>query len=421
VNATGYVFLGLTAVVAMLVGILAFAVMRFAAAARDSKRSLGDSPGDSVLLASALEEAFAKLKAQERATAARAEASERLSSQIVASLTSGLIVVDEVRHVKIVNPAAHRILRVAETPSAIATLLADVPALDDVIRESLDGKAPVVRREITIVRRGETMHLGVTVSPLAGESAPEGAICLFSDLTSVVALEEQLRLKEALARLGELTAGLAHEFRNGLATIHGYGHLLDPDTLPIPQRTYVEGIRSETQELGEVVTNFLKFARPQPLSLAPVDLRILLARAADDVPTATIEFSGEFDTVDADDVLLRQAFSNLFRNSVEACSAVGRAAVIAVEGRLDSRSDSVVLTIRDNGPGVTAEALDKVFQPFFTTRPGGTGLGLSIVQKVIVSHNGRVAVANHPDGGAVFTIAFPIHVPVSVPVHSPIT
>ena len=420
-NATGYAFLGLTAVVAILVGVLAFAVMRFAAAARDSKRSLGDRPGDSVLLASALEEAFAKLKAQERATAARAEASERLSSQIVASLTSGLIVVDEVRHVKIVNPAAHRILRAAETPSAIARLLADVPALDDVIRESLDGKAPVVRREITIARGGETMHLGVTVSPLAGESAPEGAICLFSDLTSVVALEEQLRLKEALARLGELTAGLAHEFRNGLATIHGYGHLLDPETLPVPQRTYVEGIRSETQELGEVVTNFLKFARTQPLSLAPVDLRILLARAADDVPTATIEFSGEFDTVDADDVLLRQAFSNLFRNSVEACSAVQRAAVIAVEGRLDSRNESVVLTIRDNGPGIAAEVLDKVFQPFFTTRPGGTGLGLSIVQKVIVSHNGRVAAANHPDGGAVFTIAFPIHVPVSAPVHSPIT
>ena len=167
-NATGYAFLGLTAVVAMLVGVLAFAVMRFAAAARDSKRSLGDSPGDSVLLASALEEAFAKLKAQERATAARAEASERLSSQIVASLTSGLIVVDEVRHVKIVNPAAHRILRVAETPSAMASLLADVPALDDVIRESLDGKAPVVRREITIARGGETMHLGGAV----GEGRP---------------------------------------------------------------------------------------------------------------------------------------------------------------------------------------------------------------------------------------------------------
>jgi signal transduction histidine kinase len=408
VNATGYAFLGLTAVVAMLVGVLAFAFLRFAAAARNTKRSLGDGQGDSLLLASALEEAFAKLKAQERATAARAEASERLSSQIVASLTSGLIVVDGARQMKIVNPAARRILRFDDTREAIETLLDDLPALHSVIFESLDDGAPVVRREITIARGGETMHLGVTVSPLAGERGPEGAICLFSDLTAVVALEEQLRLKEALARLGELTAGLAHEFRNGLATIHGYGRLLDPDTLPVPQRTYVEGIRSETQELGEVVTNFLKFARPEPLSLAAVDLRSLILRAADDMPTAEIAVVGEFGSIDADEVLLRQAFSNLFRNSVEACSAARRSAVIAVQGRLDARNGAVVATIRDNGPGISADALDKVFQPFFTTRPGGTGLGLSIVQKVIVSHNGRVTAGNHAAGGAVFTITFPI-------------
>ena len=125
-NATGYAFLGLTAVVAMLVGVLAFAFLRFAAAARNTKRSLGDGQGDSMLLASALEEAFAKLKAQERATAARAEASERLSSQIVASLTSGLIVVDGARQMKIVNPAARRILRFDDTREAIETLLDDL-------------------------------------------------------------------------------------------------------------------------------------------------------------------------------------------------------------------------------------------------------------------------------------------------------
>jgi signal transduction histidine kinase len=136
----------------------------------------------------------------------------------------------------------------------------------------------------------------------------------------------------------------------------------------------------------------------------------VLARAADDVPTADIQIRGEFGTIDADDVLLRQAFSNLFRNSVEACTGVQCAAVIVVEGRLDSRHPSVITTIRDNGPGIAPDVVDKVFQPFFTTRPGGTGLGLSIVQKVIVSHNGRVAAANHADGGAVFTITFPIPV-----------
>jgi nitrogen fixation/metabolism regulation signal transduction histidine kinase len=414
-NATAYAFLGLTALVAMLVGVLVFAVLRFAAAARDSKRALGDTRAESLFLASALEEAFAKLKAQERATAARAEASERLNSQIVASLTSGLIVVDAARQVKIINPAARRILlndESVEGPStdsgAAPDILSRYPSLASVIDESLHGETPIVRREITIARGSETMHLGVTVSPLATDDGPHGAICLFSDLTNVVALEEQLRLKEALARLGELTAGLAHEFRNGLATVHGYGRLLDPDTLPDPQRRYVEGIREETQALNEVVTNFLRFAKPDPIMFAPVDLRALIERAAEDVPGADITLTGEFAMVSADDVLLRQALSNLFRNSVEACSAVQRPARLTVDGRIDRRAATIQVTVADNGPGIPEDAIAKVFQPFFTMKPGGTGLGLSIVQKVIVSHNGRIVAANRPTGGAVFTFSLPL-------------
>jgi signal transduction histidine kinase len=95
--------------------------------------------------------------------------------------------------------------------------------------------------------------------------------------------------------------------------------------------------------------------------------------------------------------------------------------VIVVEGRFDARNSSVITTIRDNGPGIPADVVDKVFQPFFTTRPGGTGLGLSIVQKVIVSHNGRVAAANHPEGGAMFTVVFPLHDPAPAAVRRPNT
>jgi PAS domain S-box-containing protein len=421
-NANAYALLGLTALVAMFVGILAFAVLRFAAAARDSKRVLGDSRAESVLLASALEDAFTRLKAQERATAARAEASERLSSQIVASLTSGLIVVDASRQVQIVNPAAERILGQTESAERgtvsharrrdYNVLLNRYPALRALIEESLAGDTPVVRREVTISRGGDTMHLGVTVSPLASDDGPQGAICLFSDLTAVVALEEQLRLKEALARLGELTAGLAHEFRNGLATVHGYGRLLDPETLPDPQRRYVEGIREETQALNEVVTNFLRFAKPDPITFEPVMLRQVVERAAEDVPGASVSLTGEFATVSADEVLLRQAFSNLFRNSVEACQAVQRSAVVSVDSRVDHRGGTLQVTVSDNGPGISHDIISKVFQPFFTMRPGGTGLGLAIVQKVIVSHNGRIIAGNSTHGGAAFTITFPLRTAV---------
>jgi signal transduction histidine kinase len=289
-------------------------------------------------------------------------------------------------------------------------VLSEVGALADVIAESLGSNAPVMRRTVAMDTPRGAMHLGVSVSPLAADAGPSGAICLFTDLTGVVALEEQLRLKEALARLGELTAGLAHEFRNGLATIHGYGRLLDPSALPEQYRPYVEGIRSEAQALGEVVTNFLKFARPEPLTLVPVDLRTLVERAAEDAPQARIELRGDFGMVEADDVLLRQAMSNLFRNSVEACAVEGITSAIVVEATRDPAASVIHLEVRDNGPGIRPDALAQVFQPFFTTRPGGTGLGLAIVQKVVVSHNGRISAGNRMEGGAVFKLTLPVRV-----------
>jgi signal transduction histidine kinase len=224
----------------------------------------------------------------------------------------------------------------------------------------------------------------------------------------VMQLEEQLRLKEALARLGELTAGLAHEFRNGLATIHGYGKLLDPQTLPPQAATCVEGIRSETTALGEVVTNFLRFARPEQLTLAPVDLKSVIRKAVDEVPgaAAAVVLEGDFPMVDGDDVLLRRAFNNLIRNSIEACESTGMPPRIHI--RSDIVNDGANLVVEDNGPGFTPDALTKAFQPFATTKPNGTGLGLAIAQKVIVSHNGSITATNAPEGGAQFRVRLPL-------------
>jgi signal transduction histidine kinase len=258
------------------------------------------------------------------------------------------------------------------------------------------------------------MYLGVTVSLLgSGDVNAGGAICLFSDLTSVVEMEEQLRLKATLARLGELTAGLAHEFRNGLATIHGYGRLLDPQALPAPYRPYVEGIRQETDALQRVVTNFLNFARPEQITLHPVDLREIVQRASEDVLSpdgsrGRLDISGSFATVPGDDVLLRQAFSNLFRNAVEACEAAGRQPQVSVSGAVDDERGLATVVVDDNGPGIDDAHLDRVFAPFFTTKPQGTGLGLALVQKIIVTHNGRVTATRSAAGGARFEVVLPL-------------
>jgi signal transduction histidine kinase len=412
----GYLLLGFTAFVGFLAGLLGFALLRVLSGARDSGRRMRESTADTAILSAALEEAVGKLRQQERSTLARAEASERLNAQIVEGLTSGLLVAGADGKVRMLNPAGHRILGVAPRPmpAPIDELLAPVPALAALVRDAAAGRRTVSRRHIaTGDTAGGPSHLGVTLSPWSGGPGEGGVICLFTDLSRVVALEEQLRLKDALARLGELTAGLAHEFRNGLATIHGYARLLDPAALPAPHGAYAEGIRGETQTLGDVVTKFLEFARPERVTLQPLALELVVRRAVHDVDAdgAHVTVDGSFGQVEGDDVLLRQAFSNLVRNALEACERAGRVPAVEVRGTMHAAEGVVEVTVADNGPGLPEADRERLFQPFFTTRSDGTGLGLALVLKFIVTHNGQVRAANRPEGGAVFTVLLPLRVP----------
>ena len=415
-NANAYALLFLTGFVAVLVAMLAFAMLRFAAAARDARRHLRDQNSERVFVAAALQEALSKLKAQEQAMSARAHASEHLSEQIITSLTAGLLVVAAEGTVQILNPAGRRLLAATDEDASRSDddLLTQAAPLGRIIGECLATGRLIVRRAVRLDRPGRPMHLGVTVSMLeASEGRGPGAICLFSDLTAVMELEEQLRLKATLARLGELTAGLAHEFRNGLATIHGYGRLLDPDMLQPPYRTYVEGIRQETDSLQKVVTNFLNFARPEQVTFHPVDLRELVQRASEDVLPADgsrgrLQIQGRFATVPGDDVLLRQVFSNLLRNAVEACEADGVTPQLSVTGSVDEVRELATVAVEDNGPGIADDHVDRVFAPFFTTKPQGTGLGLALVQKIVVTHNGRVSVGRSSAGGARLQVVLPL-------------
>lgn len=416
-NSSAYALLGLTAIIGALAGALAFAVLRIGAAARDFQRQSRGSGPETAMLSAALQEAVAKLKAQQRATTARAEASERLSDEIISSLTAGVIVVGLDRAVRVMNPAARRMLHVEDlAPIDDFRRLLNEPALSDVIDECLRSSTAIVRRSLELAQpRHGISHFGVTVSPLFDDRGDlHGAICLFTDLTAVKDLEEQLRLKESLAMVGELTAGIAHEFRNGLATIHGYSKLFDLSVLPEVYRQYVEGIRAEAESLGQVVTNFLSFARPAQLTVAPVELRTICERAAEELRSEAIALggqvsvAGDFRAVEGDEVLLRQAFSNLVRNALEACADASRTPHIIVRSDVDEPHGLVRISVDDNGPGIAPDQRERVFQPFFTSRRNGTGLGLALVQKVVVFHNGRISVGTSPLGGASLQVTLPL-------------
>ena len=150
------------------------------------------------------------------------------------------------------------------------------------------------------------------------------------------------------------------------------------------------------------------------LTLSRVDLRAVCERAADEIRGdvrslgGDVDVRGQFGSLEGDEVLLKQAFSNLLRNAVEACVGASMAPVIVVESQLHPAQKISRICVNDSGPGVASATQDRIFRPFFTSKRTGTGLGLALVQKIIVFHNGRISVGTSPQGGASFQVTLPL-------------
>jgi signal transduction histidine kinase len=220
-----------------------------------------------------------------------------------------------------------------------------------------------------------------------------------------------------LAALGTMSAGIAHEFKNSLATISGYAQMLRDDALPPEPHAHAQKIVLESRLLTQVVSDFLMISKPLAIVARPVDLGLLVRSIMDDLaqlePFKQVAFGleGEFVDVEGDEVLLRQAFTNLLRNSCEALPGEPKAGSVRVSAQCAREGETNFLAIRvaDTGEGIRAEGRDKIFLPFFTTKKSGTGLGLALVQKIVVSHNGRIALEESaPAQGATFSILLPL-------------
>jgi PAS domain S-box-containing protein len=336
-------------------------------------------------------------------------------------MTTGLVSLDPSGQVAVVNPAAEKIFGVEASAwrgRPFGEVFDGSPELRQRVAEALSRGASHLRGQARYrAEDGRTLHLGVSVIPLVSSGGtPKGALALLADLTEIVELRERLFLKENLARLGEMTAGIAHEFRNGLATILGNAKLLKGSGLPHqgPEATeaIADAVVAESQSLARVVTEFLQFAKPEPLHLEAVDLHALLAGLLDELKPKAAEagvqlaLTGEAVHVEADEPLLRKAFSNLVANAIEAladASIDDRRVVVEVR----PSSGSATVRVSDSGPGVDPGSREKIFTPFFTMKEKGTGLGLSVVQKIVVSHNGTVELEETGEGAS-FLVRLPL-------------
>src|SRR5262249_50438001 len=236
---------------------------------------------------------------------------------------------------------------------------------------------------------GDVRQLGVTISPIRKESGDiSGVICLLTDLTELASLQKQMQLKENLAALGELSAGIAHEFKNALATISGYAQMIQFEASNPEAAECAKKILEQTQNITRVVTEFLKYARPLDISDEQVALEPLIQRVIAEVseamPLVRLRQEGPFGEVAGDESFLRQAFLNLTRNAAEACSSASNGGKVIIRSENLQRDGAGYqrITIFDNGPGIPRDVLPKLFRPFFTTKPNGSGLGLAVVQNI---------------------------------------
>jgi signal transduction histidine kinase len=274
---------------------------------------------------------------------------------------------------------------------------------------------------------GRVRNIGLSVSPISDSSRNvEGALCLLTDITEVLELRERMKLQENLANLGEMAAGLAHEFKNSLATIHGYVQLIEAqqgeNKNSEGRNTAIVSTLNEVSHLARLVTDFLNFARPQQLSPTPVDLRQVIEQSAVELEhslaSAEIEIKvkGEFPTVSGDESLLRRVFVNLVRNAAEAIDPHSDDKRIEVIGSVDSghRNNYAHVRVIDTGAGIAAEDMLRVFIPFFTTKTRGYGIGLAIVKKILIAHGGDVTVERSSPAGTVFHCRLPLTNPSDV-------
>jgi nitrogen fixation/metabolism regulation signal transduction histidine kinase len=372
----------------------------------------------------------AQLRAQQREleklsaqASARAASAEMFNERVVASVPSGLVAFDAGGLATVINPPARALLEIQSNAIGqhLTTLLRLSPELTKLVERCL-RTGELYRREEVAAKTGEgrLRRLGVTVAPVdpqAGSGA-RGALCLLTDITEVAQLREALALKRNLESLGEMSAGLAHEFKNALATLHGYAQLLQTLELDARGQSASNALLQEVRNLTQMVTAFLNFARPQPLQLAEVSVRELLVDCADELQPfyearrVTFELSGEFPAVRADELMLRQALLNLLRNAAEAFEdSQGAERLVSAQGNVerdDNGKSWLVLSIEDTGAGISQSELQRIFIPFFTTKTKGHGIGLALAHRVVTEHGGTLAAANAPAGGAVFTLRLPL-------------
>jgi two-component system sensor histidine kinase PilS (NtrC family) len=345
-----------------------------------------------------------------------------LNQNVVESIPSGLITLTSFGSASFINPAGAAILR-AEPMSFLGRHISELGFFTheqwNAARDEL-AKGSVVRQEVErLDDAGNQRSVGFAVSPLFTlDGKFSGYTVIFQDLTDVKKLEAEVRLKDRMAAVGELSAGIAHEIRNPLAAIAGSVQVLKKSQSLTPQEQRLMSIvLKESERLNKSISDFLRFVRPQEKRTVAFDVAASLSETLDllvnspelherheirrEIVPPSFQLAGDADQI-------RQVFWNLARNAV---AAMPQGGVLTVRTNVDDSAYHIVFS--DSGRGMSQADLQRLFQPFRTNFPSGTGLGMAISYRIVQEHGGRIDVRSDVGSGTAITVSLPLQFTLS--------
>jgi two-component system sensor histidine kinase PilS (NtrC family) len=340
---------------------------------------------------------------------------------VINSLLSGLVTTDGEGRILTFNRAAASIIGVPAA-RAIGRDFAEVMQTPDWVRPRLTGLTEGRSLKVDCPHRtpdGRVLEMGFSFSPLTFPDGQKGYLLSFQDVTDVRRLEQEARMRQRLAAVGEMAAGIAHEIRNPLASMSGSIQVLRQE-LPLSedQAQLMDIVLRESERLNDTIRSFLAYARPQRSAPARLDVRrilqdtaLLLRNSAEVRSDHVIDVETPKEPVwcEADESQIRQVVWNLATNGLRAMASGGRLLLSVASDRASGGDESVVLTVEDQGCGIAPEDLDSIFQPFRSSFERGTGLGLAIVHRVVTDYNGTIQVSSKVGVGTKVSVRLPAH------------
>jgi signal transduction histidine kinase len=345
---------------------------------------------------------------------------------LVWSLRNGVLAVTRDGAVTVMNDVAYQILGLTRRPSDIGkpfqVVLKNQQEVCRIVAAAFELSHLPNRAELRLKGTGKV--IGYTLSQVRDSKGRiTGATLFFKDLTRVEQLEERERLRDRLAALGEMAAAIAHEVKNPLAGIEVMAGILKRQLADSPDAQSILGdIIKEAKMANAIVLEVLDFVRPIRLQVERISvsdaIRDAISMAESHVARGNVQIRVDcqdpLPSIQGDPHQLRQIFTNLLTNAFEALGGNGQVAIVATpfveEGPAggDPQGPMIRVDVTDNGPGMPADVLEKIFSPFFTTKPQGSGLGLAIVRKIVDAHDGRIDVGVLEGGGTRFRVTLPV-------------